>query len=986
MEVGLHHAEITQKMCDAWMSTIILTICERGKMIGAHNINRMGFCLLANIPDLWFRTQTSRASELLVNLNSSNGDHGKSTVARLFDLTKANGINAAIIYLNSKRLKKRPFFRMIPTLQYLATLGIQISKAPESNKVPLALVEELTAVLQGMLRSNKSATVYTDGSTPVRSTLPNSGCSIYVTDSKDNPIWSGGMIVRSDGNNFIAELAAAAIVIKSCPASLPLTMKIDSKAAIGALTKGRVSERKRVRAAGRAWLNFCRDEFLLKRHHINIQHVSSHRGLNSAEQIGNDQADQIANLYRNLGEKRGPVLYFTQSEEPLILAHNGKSIQGDIRSYIKSIEKKKMTDIWKLKAPRQAEFFGYYPRQIQQQAKQVWKWSVEKGEGQAWLYFIFGICQWLPTQHRLNKHLADPKASSLSFSLSSSSSASSSSPPSSSSSSPSSSSFSSPSSWCLLCLSNQAENMAHLWTCPATAKEQSILQSQVNEILVCLPYGGLKLEPRQYRLQQEWVREGQHISQNSFPRISKGRLSAMANDFWHMNRHKEFIKQKAFAKALSCAISRHPDTTSELLPNLLSILVEEFSLTTEGFSNPFQHSPLLDKWCSEADQDREFGAIGSFFTTDLSGRNTLALPQTISQASRCIDRTRALIESKIATRVVLILPELVEHKFLVIARFDMSSIFVKQQPILGSSFSIALALNKESMHLDPINWPSVAGKLREMDPCVEIPTLTDSLFREREIPTHQPRCNPKNEISQQLQRDLTGLYTLHRPLASQVDKKQLRHANLPSLVISALANINRHNFSLSALGILPNEFRKLLLKEGCDPEPVIDSLRKTFFWGSYRIWKRRKRLVKLYWESKAKTQRKKRRLKGNNESACKNEFHFLMKIADLSKKRLTKCPCSHTQSSKSVLPDIRDHLKSSLETSLRKPSPRRPLRNTLTLIPLLDHKHLPLSHSEISRTCTQSDIIRGEHDRGKKRKMVQLKLSNFIVKKQRKGS
>ena len=273
-----------------------------------------------------------------------------------------------------------------------------------------------------------------------------------------------------------------------------------------------------------------------------------------------------------------------------------------------------------------------------------------------------------------------------------------------------------------------------------------------------------------------------------------------------------------------------------------------------------------------------------------------------------------------------------------------------------------------------------------MDPCVEIPTLTDSLFREREIPTHQPHCNPTNEISQQLQRDLTGLYTLHRPLAYQVDKKQLRHANLPSLVISALANINRHNFSLSALGILPNEFRKLLLKEGCDPEPVIDSLRETFFWGSYRIWKRRKRLVKSHWESKAKTQRKKpRRGKGNNESACKNEFHFLRKMADLSKKRLTRCPCSHTQSSKSVLPDIRDHLKPNLEIPLRKPSPYRPLSNTPTLIPHLDHKHLPRSHSEISRTFTQSDIIRGEHDRGKKRKMVQLNLSNFILKKQRTG-
>jgi hypothetical protein len=277
---------------------------------------------------------------------------------------------------------------MIPTLQYLKLLGIQITKAPESNKVPLALVEELTAVLQDMLRSNKAATVYTDGSTPVRSALPNSGCSIYITDSKDIPIWSGGMTVRSDGKNFIAELAAAAMVIKACPLSLPLTLKIDSKAAIGALSRGRVSERKRVRAAGRAWLNFCRDDFLLKRQHIDVQHVLSHRGLNNAEQIGNDQADHIANLYRSLGETRGPVLYFTQAEERFILTHKGKSIQSDTRSYIKSVEKEKMIDMWKLKAPRQQEFFSAYPHQIQQQAKRVWKWSVEKGEGQAWLHFI----------------------------------------------------------------------------------------------------------------------------------------------------------------------------------------------------------------------------------------------------------------------------------------------------------------------------------------------------------------------------------------------------------------------------------------------------------------------------------------------------------------------------------------------------------------------------------------------------------------------
>ena len=106
-----------------------------------------------------------------------------------------------------------------------------------SSQAPLTLVDELQKVLQDMVDSKKAAIIYTDGSTAVRSSGPNSGCSIYVTDSKDTPIWSAGMIVRSDGNNFIAELAAAAIAIKSCPQSLDLTMKIDSKAAIGALTQ-----------------------------------------------------------------------------------------------------------------------------------------------------------------------------------------------------------------------------------------------------------------------------------------------------------------------------------------------------------------------------------------------------------------------------------------------------------------------------------------------------------------------------------------------------------------------------------------------------------------------------------------------------------------------------------------------------------------------------------------------------------------------------
>ena len=45
---------------------------------------------------------------------------------------------------------------------------------------------------------------------------------------------------------------------------------------------------------------------------------------------------------------------------------------------------------------------------------------------------------------------------------------------------------------------------------------------------------------------------------------------------------------------------------------------------------------------------------------------------------------------------------------------------------------------------------------------------------------------------------------------------------------------------------IANELRKLLLGEGYDPEPLVETLRKTFFWGRYKIWKKRKLLVRLY--------------------------------------------------------------------------------------------------------------------------------------------
>src|ERR1043166_6151033 len=88
MEIGLRHAEITEDMCKSWISTIIYTICHRGGMSSVTTLNRSAFLLLSGIPNMWMRTQTTRAAELLVNLNTQYCECGRSTRARFCNLVK----------------------------------------------------------------------------------------------------------------------------------------------------------------------------------------------------------------------------------------------------------------------------------------------------------------------------------------------------------------------------------------------------------------------------------------------------------------------------------------------------------------------------------------------------------------------------------------------------------------------------------------------------------------------------------------------------------------------------------------------------------------------------------------------------------------------------------------------------------------------------------------------------------------------------------
>jgi hypothetical protein len=105
-------------------------------------------------------------------------------------------------------------------LRFFKESGIKIVS---SSDYPSLEISGIVKDIQSSLSDIKSkAIVYTDGSTSTHGKSPNSGSGIFITNESHRLLWSGGFTVRSDGNNFIAELAAAAVVLKACPAETGL--------------------------------------------------------------------------------------------------------------------------------------------------------------------------------------------------------------------------------------------------------------------------------------------------------------------------------------------------------------------------------------------------------------------------------------------------------------------------------------------------------------------------------------------------------------------------------------------------------------------------------------------------------------------------------------------------------------------------------------------------------------------------------------------
>ena len=290
------------------------------------------FCLLANIPDFWRRTQTIRMTELFISLNMETCSSGRTTRARfcaLVNVSPSTFFAAVKKVQDTNVVKKRETNRLALTIEQMKKYRIELIR---NKNTDLPRIKALKDQIRTSLQNHSEAYGFTDGSSKPREKKPNSGIGIVLFDSNKQPIWEGGESIRTDGNNYVAEVAAASILLSSVPQHTKLTLLSDCQAAIFTLLGQPAPEKKLLRTPARAWTSLGQGA-LRNRKDIKILHVRSHQGVNTFEQRGNDKADQIAKHFLSISETQQPLPFYMKGDTRIELSHQGKLINQDVRKF-----------------------------------------------------------------------------------------------------------------------------------------------------------------------------------------------------------------------------------------------------------------------------------------------------------------------------------------------------------------------------------------------------------------------------------------------------------------------------------------------------------------------------------------------------------------------------------------------------------------------------------------------------------------------------
>ena len=247
-------------------------------------------------------------------------------------------------------------------------------------------------------------------------------------------------------------------------------------------------------------------------------------------------------------------------------------------------------------------------------ADRVWKDSILKNEGPAWVYFIFAACEWLPTNYRLYS-----KIPTLDYRTS-----------------------------CVLCLGNKIDTMEHLLECPALAAEQRnlALVSQHTITKWKFPFSAVRNTPQTHTVER-WICAGKSLLG---PKLNLERLSWMAVKFYQTNCHKQFLGTRHFLQRVGASLKQ--DIRTNLADSLLGILASEFKLSLEGISNVLSHQTVFGEWCSDYPDDAWFGSRKDALEGDFSGLNTYfnVIEETQTITIKLLEKVSRSLHSRRPTR------------------------------------------------------------------------------------------------------------------------------------------------------------------------------------------------------------------------------------------------------------------------------------------------------------------------------------------------
>jgi hypothetical protein len=514
--------------------------------------------------------------------------------------------------------------------------------------------------------------------------------------------------------------------------------------------------------------------------------------------------------------------------------------------------------------------------------------------------------------------------------------------------------------------------MNHLLECPALVNEQNHLKKEITAKFSFwgIPYACIPQKSHEHDFRDRCRFAARRHFATTI--ISDSELDLLAKGFYKHNNKKQFISTHQFTTSLAELVLHRKSSRYELRKDLVSLLIRAFTLQTHGLTDSWSFCPLFDEWTSVNPCDVPFGAR-LWTTRTMHGGCTvffLQTPDSNVNSQGLLEMLAESLETRVPTRFLLILPEQksLPAQFLKIATLDpccplFNYDYSVARETLPCSMSIVLALNKESMAIDPIDWESFSDQIQSLSGNwpqngLIISSFTDALFRERIQLTHRPRTlsRPSRNVALHATFSL-NFYDAFTP------KTPLSLTSIPFRIAELIRKANQHPWFLGVLGILPNQLRTLLKESGhdCREEALLD-INRTLFFAGFSIWSKRQKLNSKFWKEispenrKQKTSKNKKRKveEKASQSKCRNPFHHLVRHSNLSKQRPTKCACRN-------VPQKIGYKTQSITAFISR-FPQTVLYDKSSSNPLI------ISPNNSEMYITRADAIRKQHDRGKKRK------------------